>query len=200
MLSSFNSTLYKFWHTLNQQLSQGWANNAPSSLCRGSILEMWEGKRAKSKHLCHLKNVSTTQNNSHSIRRKKMKDNQHEQLFTELTPAEAAVVEGGLRLTIDRIQAIKAGADSLSNDDTYITVNGTKIWGNYGMNSGQTRLVDQSRTIRGSSARVELFDADWPDSDDSMGGFTAGNTNGRQLRARVSGSGSTYDIYYRGYA
>lgn len=129
-----------------------------------------------------------------------MKDNQHEQLFSELTPAEAAVVEGGLRLTIQRIQAIKAGADSLSNDDTYITVNGTKIWGDYGMNSGQTRLVNRSRTTPGSSARVQLFDADWPDSDDSMGGFTAGNTNGALTRARVSGSGSTYDVYYRAFA
>ncbi|MEG4580736.1 hypothetical protein QUA71_14155 [Microcoleus sp. MON1_C5] len=129
-----------------------------------------------------------------------MKDNQHEQLFSKLTPAEAAVVEGGLRLTIDRIQAIKAGADSLSNDDTYITVNGTKIWGDYGMNSGQTRLVNRSRTTPGSSARVQLFDADWPDSDDSMGGFTAGNTNGALTRARVSGSGSTYDVYYRAFA
>jgi hypothetical protein len=50
-----------------------------------------------------------------------MKDNQHEQLFSELTPAEAAVVAGGLRLTIDRIQAIRADADFIGPDDTYST-------------------------------------------------------------------------------
>jgi hypothetical protein len=129
-----------------------------------------------------------------------MKDNQHEQLFSELTPAEAAVVEGGFRVVIDRIQAIRAGADPVGADDTYITVNGRKIWGEYSMTTGQTRLVNRSRTTPGSSARVQLFDADWPDSDDSMGGFTAGNTNGALTRARVNGSGSTYYVYYRGYA
>jgi hypothetical protein len=130
-----------------------------------------------------------------------MKDNQHEQLFSELTPAEAAVVEGGLRLTIDRIQAIRAGADPIGADDTYITVNGTKIWGDYSMTTGQTRSVNRSYTTSGSSAQVQLFDDDpWPNRDDSMGGFPAGNTNGALRRARVSGSGSIYDVYYRGYA
>jgi len=129
-----------------------------------------------------------------------MKDNQHEQLFSELTPAEAAVVEGGFRLTIDRIQAIKAGADLVGADDTYITVNGTKIWGNASMTTGQARNVKRGYTGPGSSAQVQLFDSDWPSRDDSMGGFTAGNTNGALRRVRVSGSGSTYDVYYRGYA
>ncbi|WP_414585562.1 hypothetical protein [Scytonema sp. PCC 10023] len=130
-----------------------------------------------------------------------MKDNQHEQLFTELTAAEAAVVEGGVTVRIDRIQAIKAGADVIGADDTYITVNGGKIWGDYSMTTGQTRLVNRSVTTRGSSTRVELFDDDpWPNRDDSLGGFTAVNTNGQLSRARVSGSGSIYDVYYRGFA
>jgi hypothetical protein len=128
-----------------------------------------------------------------------MKDNQNEQLFTELTPAEAAVIEGGLRLVIDRIQAINAGADSLSADDTYITVNGTKIWGEFSMNTGQTRSVNRTRTVPGSWARVALFDADWPDSDDRLGAFDARNTNGVLTRAQVNGSGSIYDVYYRAY-
>ena len=128
-----------------------------------------------------------------------MKDNQHEQLFSELTPAEAAVVEGGLRLTIDRIQAIKAGADFLNRDDTYITVNGTKIWGEQNMSTGQIRNVNRSFTGSGSSLRVELFDAD-PGNDDRLGGFNAVNTRGVERRVRVSGSGSTYDVFYRATA
>jgi hypothetical protein len=130
-----------------------------------------------------------------------MKDNQHEQLFSELTPAEAAVVEGGVRVVIDRIQAIKAGADPVGADDTYITVNGHKIWGNYSMTTGQTRFVGKSYTAPGSSAQVRLFDDDgrWS-RDDQMGGFAAVNTNGVLTPVRVSGSGSTYDVYYRGYA
>ena len=130
-----------------------------------------------------------------------MKDNQHEQLFTELTAAEAAVVEGGLRLTINRIQAIKAGADVVGADDTYITVNGRKIWGDYSMTTGQTRSVNRSLTTQGSSSRVELFDDDpWPNRDDSLGGFTAVNTNNRLIRQRTRGSGSIYDVYYRATA
>lgn len=130
-----------------------------------------------------------------------MKDNQHEELFTELTPAEAAVVEGGVRVVIDRIQAIKAGADPVGADDTYITVNGDKIWGNYSMTTGQTAFVGKSYTAPGSSAQVRLFDADpWPNRDDQMGGFTAVNTRGVLTPVRVSGSGSTYDVYYRGFA
>ena len=130
-----------------------------------------------------------------------MKDNQHEQLFSELTPAEAAVVEGGFRVVIDRIQAIRAGADPVGADDTYITANGRKIWGEYSMTTGQTRNVNQGYTGPGSSAQVQLFDADpWPNRDDQMGGFTASNTNGALRRVRVNGSGSTYDVYYRGYA
>jgi hypothetical protein len=129
-----------------------------------------------------------------------MKDNQHEQLFSELTPAEAAVVEGGFRLTIDRIQAIKAGADPVGADDTYITVNGRKIWGNESMTTGQARDVNRGYMGPGSSAQVQLFDADWPSRDEQVGGFTAVNTSGALRRVRVSGSGSTYDVYYRGYA
>jgi hypothetical protein len=129
-----------------------------------------------------------------------MKDNQHEELFTELTPAEAAVIGGGLNLTIHRIHAIKAGADRTSNDDTYIKVNGQRIGGEYSMSSGGSRLLELNRSIPGSSARVELFDADWPDGDDSLGGFTARNTNGVLDRVRVSGSGSIYDVYYRAFA
>lgn len=125
-----------------------------------------------------------------------MKDNQHEQLFSELTPAEAAVVEGGLQLTINRIQAIKANADLIGPDDTYFTVNGVKGWGDYRMTTGQTRFVNRTYASSGSSARVQLFDAD-PGNDDRLGGFTARNTNGVLRRARVSGSGSTYDVYYR---
>jgi len=128
-----------------------------------------------------------------------MKDNQNEQLFSELTPAEAAVVEGGMGLIIDRIHAIKAGADNGNPDDTYITVDGKKIWGYYSMTTGQSRDVNKTTAPLGSSARVELFDDD-RNAHDGLGGFSARNTNGVQKRARVSGGGSIYDIYYRAFA
>ena len=129
-----------------------------------------------------------------------MKDNEHEQLFTELTPAEAAVVEGGIRLTIDRIQAIKAGADFIGADDTYITVNGKKIAGDFTMTTGLTQLVNKSITTPGSSAVVRLWDNDPLNPDDLLGVFAAVNTNGRQRQVRLSGSGSIYNVYYRATA
>jgi hypothetical protein len=128
-----------------------------------------------------------------------MKDNQNEQLFSELTPAEAAVVEGGLRVVIDHIEAIEAAADFLGPDDTYIQINGKKVWGDHTMSKGELRQVNRSATGPGSSLRVELFDADW-DFDDKLGAFNAVNTKGVQKRVRVSGSGSIYDVFYRGYA
>ncbi len=125
---------------------------------------------------------------------------QNEPLFSELTPTEAAVVEGGIRLKIVRIQAIRAATDNSGPDDTYITVNGAKIWGNFSMMTGQSRTVNKTLRPSGSSARVELFDDDPGSGDDSMGGFTASNTSGVLTRVRVSGGGSTYDVFYRGYA
>ena len=117
-----------------------------------------------------------------------------EQLFTELTLEEGAVIEGGKFVSIQKIQAIRADADFIGQDDTYITIGGTKIWGEFGFSTGQTRNVNRGRTF-GSSTRVALFDED-PGNDDSLGSFTvSGLTNGSI--ARVSGSGSTYDVYYR---
>lgn len=126
----------------------------------------------------------------------------NDELFTELTPEEGAVIEGGLFTLVSTIQAIEADADFFSDDDTYITINGDKLWGPKSFSTGQTRTVNRGLETSGFSARVQLFDEDGflAGSDDPMGGFTAYNTFGFQRRARVSGSGSTYDIYYRTFA
>ena len=126
-----------------------------------------------------------------------------EQLFTELTPEQAAVIEGGVFLLVDGIQAIRAGADGFPSgkDDTYITVNGQRLTGEIGMSTGDYASVNRGIGFDGS-ARLELFDADGflNGKDDNMGGFTVtGPTNGPAI-ARVSGSGSTYDVYYRVFA
>ena len=124
------------------------------------------------------------------------------ELFTDLSQEQCETVEGGLFVFIDTMQAVKAGADFIGKDDTYVTVDGSKIWGVKSFSSGQTRTLNIGTSVDGSSARVNLFDDDpsgfpFYNKDDSMGGFTAYNTNGALRRARVSGSGSTYDVYYR---
>lgn len=129
-----------------------------------------------------------------------MKDNQHEQLFSELTPAEAAVVEGGLRLTIERIKCIENGADILGPDDTFMTLDGKRFWGAYSMVEGQTRNVNKSYTNSVKAVNVKLFDGDPIGGDDELGGFLAFNTNGALRSKRVSGGGSEYEVFYRASA
>lgn len=100
-------------------------------------------------------------------------------------------------LTIHSIKCLQNGADSFGPDDTYIEVNGTRIWGDYNMRRRQTRSVNSNYSPpHTGTAWVELFDYDAWGRDDSMGGFTALNTGGQVMRQRVYGSGSTYDVYY----
>ncbi|WP_424094527.1 hypothetical protein [Moorena producens] len=86
-----------------------------------------------------------------------------EELFTELTPEQGAMVEGGATVTgeisvfIDKIQSIKAGADLIGKDDTYMTINGNKIWGDKSFSTGQTRGVNLGTSTPGAFARVELL-------------------------------------------
>jgi len=101
-------------------------------------------------------------------------------------------------LTIHSITCIKANGDPTGPDDTYIKVNGERIWGDYNMNNGRTRSVDRSVDALSNSAPwVELFDCDngWS-RDDWMGGFTAVNTRGRETMQLVEGGGSIYEVYY----
>lgn len=124
-----------------------------------------------------------------------------EQLLTELTPEQAAIIEGGAFLIVDGLQAIKAGADGFlsGKDDTYLTVNGRQLGGEIGFTTGQYSTVNLGTGFE-NSARVELFDADsgLNGKDDNLGGFTVtGVPTTGQVITRVSGSGSTYDVYYR---
>ena len=118
------------------------------------------------------------------------------QLFTDLTPEEGAAVAGGAFLYIDRIQALKAGADTFGKDDTYITLNGEKIWGDKGFSTGDTHKVEIAKPI-GGSASVRLFDSDGflNGKDDYMGGFSVSSqpTNGLTT-AIVSGGGSRSEV------
>jgi hypothetical protein len=120
------------------------------------------------------------------------------QLFTELTSEQAAVVEGGATLKLYSIKALKAGADLIGPDDTYMRVNGHQIWGVYKMKTGQTRTINKFVDFS-DRAFVQLFDRDLG-KDDYLGGFQASTTpTGRPDKpatAFLSGSGSRYEISY----
>ena len=123
-----------------------------------------------------------------------------EQLFTELTPEQAAVIEGGLSLYIDKIEAIRTGADALGRDDVYINANGNKIWGGKKgerMRAGDTKSVETSFSFDGS-ATIDLFDRD-PGKDDFLGSFTVNSVTNGTTAATVSLgqlSASEYKVFY----
>jgi hypothetical protein len=124
------------------------------------------------------------------------------ELLTDLTVEQASIVEGGLFLYIQGIQAITAGADSFGDDDTYISYTDSRgkktALGETGMSSGEYKDVSFGTPVFGTGS-IQLFDSDWG-RDDSLGGFrVTGPTNG-QVVQRVSGSGSTYDVFYSVFA
>jgi len=122
------------------------------------------------------------------------------QLFTELTPEEAAFIEGGLSLNIERITAIRTGADTVGRDDVYINANGNKIWGGkkgVGMRAGDSKSVNATFEFDGS-ATIDLFDRD-PGRDDFLGSFTVNSVTNGTSTATVStglGSVSEYKVFY----
>lgn len=105
---------------------------------------------------------------------------------------------GGLGgLTIHSIKCVRNGADRFGPDDTYITINGRKMWGDYNMSRRQTRSVNLFVDPRSHfMPRVELFDKDTIGRDDAMGAFVPVETNGTVSMQQVHGSGSTYEVYY----
>lgn len=105
---------------------------------------------------------------------------------------------GARKLKIHSITCLFADKDPVGPDDTYIEINGNRVWGDYNMQSGRQRAVNYSVDIPQYSSVpwVELFDDDnhWS-SNDSIGGFTPKDTGGRETMEKV-GYGGSYLVYY----
>ncbi|MCC5610704.1 hypothetical protein LC612_29130 [Nostoc sp. CHAB 5834] len=127
-----------------------------------------------------------------------------EQLFTNLTPEEGSVIEGGASLFLYKATAIKAGADfgSFNGDDVYARINGDKTNKTNDVDTGETANFSIEKPFDGT-ASINLFDSDggFAGRDDYLGGFSVGSTptNGF-VTERISGSGSIYDVTYAVYA
>ena len=141
------------------------------------------------------------------------------------------MVEEAYTLIIEKIQAISVGADCLNRyacssyeDETYMTINGDRVWGIESFEAGDTKYVNREFPINNGMTRVQLFDSDAVSDayggrvgsvtnrlgtaakygqtnysqDDSLGVFNVlPPFTGTPDVARVSGNGSTYDIYYK---
>jgi hypothetical protein len=123
-----------------------------------------------------------------------MKDNQHEQLFTELTAEQAAVIEGGATLYLNRIECLKASSDPVGGDEPYINVNGKKVWSG-SMEQGSTLTINKS--VKGSSFDTSMYDDDpWPNPDDPIGKpqYLAKGKSSATFGSKESNS--WYKLYY----
>lgn len=127
-----------------------------------------------------------------------------EQLFTELTPEEGAVIEGGASLYLYKATAVKANADFGwgNGDDVYARINGDKTNTTNDVDTGETANFFKWKQFSGT-ANINLFDSDGglAGDDDYLGGFSVGTTptNGLVTK-RISGGGSIYDVTYGVYA
>lgn len=119
-------------------------------------------------------------------------------LCTELTDEQASSVQGGKKLRIKAITALKADADTKplfgkKDDDLYAVINGEKVnIGSFG--TGDSKQVNIVKEV-GSEGIVRFFDEDRFTSDDPVGSMRI-TKNIKDGNLVVFGSGSKYEIRY----
>jgi hypothetical protein len=119
-------------------------------------------------------------------------NNQNEQLFTDLTAKEAAVIEGGA-VFLSHIQALKLTQDEKDGrDEPYILNNRRRIWGPEGMKVGDIRKV--GKFVRFGA--IQLWEKD-SRFDDFIGQLNIDRPR-PPLRgsAILTGSGAKYRLFY----
>lgn len=131
-------------------------------------------------------------------------NNQNEQLFTDLTPQEAAVIEGGKdthKFALYKIECIQARADGGNDpDDLYIKIGGVQYSQPSPMKRGSKLSYwgnPKKRNFAGNGITVHLFDHDRGSPDQRVGRrhFENRSTGGFKT-TRVRGHGSVYDMTY----
>lgn len=127
-------------------------------------------------------------NQSNSIALSEIND----QLFTEITPEQASVVEGGLRVQLLQLRCLEAGGGS---DQVFAEFNGVN--NSFGrtqfMRRGFVANFTQSGGS-GSSVRVRLRDKG--NRNVSLGSFTVSGTVRNSTTRTISGNGSRYEVTF----
>jgi hypothetical protein len=117
-----------------------------------------------------------------------------ESLFTELTVAQAEMLEGGKRLDILQVRCIQAGGGS---DNLSFDINRER------QNSGRPIFMQANSVANAGiganfngTANVSLFDSH-SRVRIPIGGFSDSTVSDRSKTVRVSGGGSIYEVTYR---
>jgi hypothetical protein len=116
----------------------------------------------------------------------------NDQLFTEVSSEQAAVVEGGLRVQLLQLRCLQAGGGS---DRVFAEFNGVRS------GFGRTQFMRANSVANfaeaggsGSSVRVRLRDQS--NGNASLGSFIVSSTTRNSVTRRISGNGSTYDVTF----
>jgi hypothetical protein len=115
-----------------------------------------------------------------------------EQLFTEVSPEQAAIVEGGLRVQLLQLRCLEAGGGS---DQVFATFNGvdTSLGRTKFMRKGSVANFSQSGDS-GAPVRVRLRDKS--NGNASLGSFVVSGINGNPQKRTISGNGSRYEVSF----
>jgi hypothetical protein len=120
----------------------------------------------------------------------------NDQLFTELSPEQAAIVEGGVQfVSVLTIRALEAGGGS---DSVFATFNGndTSLGRRKFMRKNSVANLGQSSGTLSGPIRVRLRDAS--DNNRSLGSFLVSNST-KNGRATISGNGSKYEVSFSAF-
>lgn len=122
-----------------------------------------------------------------------MNTNEHEPLFTDLTPEQAAVVEGGATFNLVSVECVAAKADRNGPpDELYINFGGYKLRPG-SMGPGDIAPLKGTLT---SNDEIRLYDDDPRDNPDDL--IAYGKLSGSGLDHFGGGKGkSEYILRYR---
>jgi hypothetical protein len=116
----------------------------------------------------------------------------NDQLFSDILPEQAAIVEGGLRVQLLLLRCLQAGGGS---DQVFATFNGvdTSFGRTKFMRKGFVANFSQSGNS-GAPVRVRLRDKS--NGNASLGSFLVTGINGNSQTRTISGNGSRYEVTF----
>lgn len=117
--------------------------------------------------------------------------NSNGQLFTDITPEQAAIVEGGLTVQLLQLRCVEAGGGS---DEVFAEFNGVRSL-NRPVFMRKGSVANFAASGSGSSVIVRLRDKS--NGNASLGSFRVSRTTGKNQQVRfLSGNGSRYELTF----